>query len=163
MAAAHSDLIFCSACKNEKSFTEFNVNKSGDGYYPNCKSCFHDSSVRFWADKHLKYCKECQLDKPLRKFTFWKGVPYQRCNKCFETDICNRRAAQRAERAKRSCIDCTSGDGVGEAGGPRAKVSNVQQPPPTSGANVFGKQMEGYFRPPPTAAPGTFKTPKSKP
>jgi len=157
MAAAHSDLIICSACNNEKSFTEFNVNKSGDGYYPNCKSCFHDSSVKFWADKHFKYCKECQLDKPLRKFTFWKGVPYQRCNKCFETDICNRRAAQRAETAKRSCIDCASGDGVGEAGGPRAKVPNVQQPHFTGGTSVPGKQMEGYFRPPPA------KTTKSKP
>src|SRR6266699_2392647 len=100
-SSAKIDDIYCATCKNQKPSTAFNYDQKTQGYYADCKSCFKAANVAFWTGKNFKFCRECKIDKPIRKFTCIDGVPHMRCTKCYESGIARKKADERAAEKER--------------------------------------------------------------
>src|SRR5271154_6656727 len=93
--------ITCETCKISKDATEFATGADGSKY-PGCTACFLAEKAKFWADKTFRFCITCNTYVPLRKFTWKDGIPFQRCTKCFEAIIIERKMRDREAARERS-------------------------------------------------------------
>ena len=100
----------CKSCNTLKPYDQFRFDKNGQPY-PSCQLCFHQANALFWSTKQFKWCRGCDLDRPLRKFDYVNGSPHVKCRKCWESSVATRRAAERAQARADS-------EGVTRAGSP---------------------------------------------
>src|SRR5271154_7062200 len=89
----------CATCFLSKTVEDgYTLDKQGKPY-PNCNLCFHSSNVLFWSDKRFKQCFTCKVDRAIRKFDMYDGVPHRNCRNCYETMVSKKKAAERAAKA----------------------------------------------------------------
>lgn len=98
----------CSSCLINKTYTEFNTSKIGDGFHNYCKACANayykaynearkaqEQSV--WVNS--KVCRKCALKKPISQFGLKSNLPDKHNIYC---KPCNRELSYAAARRMKS-------------------------------------------------------------
>jgi hypothetical protein len=99
----------CSNCRLEKSFTEFNIAKNGDGFHNYCKLCagayykaYNEArkaaEQSVWVDS--KVCRKCGLKKPISQFGLKSNLPDKHniyCKPCHKKNTYEATARMKAK------------------------------------------------------------------